>query len=154
MQESKRGKNEAGREIGKAGGLLGVPVVTLSGEELGQVEEIMIDTGSGRASYAVLSFGALSGMGDRLFPVPWPLLKLDNERRQFVLKLVRERLKTAPCFERHDWPRMSDREWAVEIHAFYGEKPYWEECGMERRGSTPGRRMTDHWHAARKHRED
>lgn len=124
------------------GGLTGVPVVSLRQEKLGRVEEIMIDTGCRRVTYAILSFGALGGMGDRLFPVPWHLLRLDSQGEQFILQLVRERLKTAPGFSPRDWPRMSDRQWAREIHEFYSERPYWEEGRPERRSGS-GRRATD-----------
>jgi hypothetical protein len=123
--------------------MVGLRVVNLNEEEIGRIEAIMIDTGLWRVSYAVLSLVPLMGMGDRLFPVPWRMLRPELQERRVILELHREHLKTAPCFLKNDWPRMADREWAREIHGFYSERPYWEEATAERRGPSPGRRETD-----------
>ena len=41
----------------------GTSVYNLAGDKLGSVEDIMIDKVSGRAIYAVMSFGGFLGMG-------------------------------------------------------------------------------------------
>ena len=41
------------------------------GEDLGRIEEVMIDMEVGRVAYAVLSFGGFWGLGDKWVPVPW-----------------------------------------------------------------------------------
>jgi len=41
----------------------GTNVYNLAGEKLGSVDDIMIDKISGRAIYAVMSFGGFLGMG-------------------------------------------------------------------------------------------
>jgi PRC-barrel domain len=40
------------------------------GEDLGKIEEVMIDMEVGRVAYAVLSFGGLWGLGSKWVPVP------------------------------------------------------------------------------------
>jgi hypothetical protein len=37
-----------------------------------------------------------------------------------VLNVDKERLKTAPGFDKDAWPDMSDMTWASGIHSFYG----------------------------------
>ena len=49
----------------------GDKVVNPAGEDLGKIEELMIDLENGRVAYAVLSFGGFLGMGDKLFAIPW-----------------------------------------------------------------------------------
>jgi hypothetical protein len=61
--------------------LLGNDVYNSSDEKLGTIKEFMIEMDTGRISYAVLSFGGLLGMGDRLFAVPWRALSLDTEKQ-------------------------------------------------------------------------
>ena len=51
--------------------LKGDKVVNHKGEDLGKIEEIMLDLDDGRSGYAVLSFGGFLGMGDKLFAIPW-----------------------------------------------------------------------------------
>ena len=143
MGKGKRREDKTVQPVMSAGAMIGKGVASLQGEELGRIEAVMIESRSGRAIYAVLSFGAWMGINDKLFPIPWNLLRFDQERRWFVLTLVRERLKTAPAFDRRDWPRMGDREWASEINGFYGEQPYWMAQTFDRRGALPGRRATD-----------
>lgn len=51
--------------------LLDVKVVDVAGEPLGHVEDLSIDLATGRVEYAILAFGGLLGVGEKLFPVPW-----------------------------------------------------------------------------------
>ncbi len=83
---------------------------------------------SGRVSYAVLSFGGFLGMGEKLFAVPWKALLLDTKKKRFVLNVERNRLKTAPGFDKAQWPNMADQSWAKEIHSYYGTQPYADEA--------------------------
>lgn len=121
------------REVMAADFLIGERVVNSWGEDLGKIEEIVIDVEMGRVRYAVLSFGGVFGLGEKLFALPWKVLRADPENRQFVLDIDRERLKNAPGFDRHDWPRMADPQWGRDIHRFYDQTPYWEK-GIERPG--------------------
>ena len=50
------------------------------GEKLGSVDDIMIDKASGRAIYAVMSFGGFLGMGEEHYPLPWATLKYDAQK--------------------------------------------------------------------------
>jgi PRC-barrel domain len=103
-------------------------VVNPQGEDLGQVEHIMIDVPGGRVAYAVLSFGGFLGMGDKLFAIPWNALQLDTDNKCFVLPVSQEQLKRAEGFDKDHWPSMADQRWAVGVHEFYGVRPYWEDA--------------------------
>src|SRR5947199_108532 len=41
-----------------------------AGEDLGKIEELVIDVNTGRVAYAVLSFGGVLKMGNKLFAIP------------------------------------------------------------------------------------
>jgi sporulation protein YlmC with PRC-barrel domain len=103
--------------------LLGDSVVNGANEDLGDIKEIMLDMNTGQVAYAVLAFGGFLGMGEKLFAVPWQALHLDTVNHRFVLNVEKERLKTAPGFNKDAWPDMSDVSWANQIHAFYGTDP-------------------------------
>ena len=103
--------------------LLGNDVYNRDGDDLGDIKEFMIDMASGKVAYAVLSFGGLLGMGDKLFAVPWAALALDTTNKRFTLGVPKEALKDAPGFDKNHWPSMSDRTWARGVHSFYG-MPY------------------------------
>jgi sporulation protein YlmC with PRC-barrel domain len=117
-------KNDGpGPELMGADTLLGNDVYNKDGEDLGDIKEFMIDMASGKIAYAVLSYGGVLGLGDTLFAVPWPALKLDTVNKRFTLDVLKETLKDAPGFDKAHWPSMSDKTWAGGVHKFYGT-PY------------------------------
>lgn len=124
-RSSMSSSNGPGPAVMGASTLIGDKVTNREGENLGKIEEIMIDMGSGRVAYAVLSFGGMMGMGDNLFAVPWQALVLDPEHKQFKLNVAKERLKEAPGFDKNHWPAMADPTWASATHRFYEVSPYW-----------------------------
>ena len=40
-------------------------------EDLGKLEDIMLDVDTRNIAYGVLSFGGFLGLGDKLFAIPW-----------------------------------------------------------------------------------
>ncbi|MCK2089178.1 PRC-barrel domain-containing protein [Thauera aromatica] len=104
--------------------LIGNDVYNRQEDDLGEIKEIMLDVHSGRVAYAVLSFGGFLGMGKKLFAVPWSALTLDTEHKRFVLDIDKERLASAPGFDKDHWPDMADPAWTQSIHSYYRTKPY------------------------------
>ena len=116
-----------GPEVMAADTLEGDKVVNAKGEDLGTIEDIMIDVQRGRVAYAVMSCGGFAGLGEKLFAIPWSALTLDANRHCFVLDADRERFEKAPGFDKHHWPSMADDSWATQVHEFYGVRPYWSD---------------------------
>jgi len=114
------------RRVMSAGTLAGDRVRNSAGEDLGKIEEIMIDLETRRVAYAVLSYGGFLGMGNKLFAVPWEALRLDEDEHQFILDVDKETLENAPGFDKDNWPDMADPNWGSEVYSHYGYKPYWE----------------------------
>lgn len=112
--------NGPGPRLMGADTLMGNDVFNDQGEDLGDIKEIMLDVSAGRISYAVLSYGGLMGIGDKLFAVPWEALTLDTENKRFTLDVAKDRLEKAPGFDKDNWPNMSDQTWAKDVHDYYG----------------------------------
>jgi sporulation protein YlmC with PRC-barrel domain len=106
--------------------LKGDKVVNHQGEDLGKIEEIMIDLDRGRIAYAILSFGGFLGMGDKLFAIPWQAFGVDTTGKRLVLNADKELLKKAPGFDKSNWPNMADPAWGSTLYGYYGYKPYWD----------------------------
>jgi sporulation protein YlmC with PRC-barrel domain len=122
--ETRTGKKY--RRVLSASTLAGDRVVNTKGEDVGKIDEIMIDVPNGRVAYAVLSFGGFLGLGDKLFAIPWNHLALDEDNQVFILNVDRETLKGAPGFDKNNWPDMSDRTWGAKVYSYYGSQPYWD----------------------------
>lgn len=103
----------------------GDDVKNTAGEDLGTIEEIMLDVDNGRISYAVLSFGGILGLGDKLFAIPWDALRLNTDDKAFYLNVPKERLENAPGFDDDNWPDFANREWGESIYSYYQVEPYW-----------------------------
>ena len=117
-------KKGPGPELMSASTLVGNNVQNAAGEGIGDIKDIMLDMRSGKVSYAVLSFTAFLSLGEKLFAVPWNALRLDTEKKIFVLDVAKDRLKSAPGFDKSHWPDMADQRWQKEISSYYQAAPH------------------------------
>ncbi len=106
--------------------LIGDSVKNDRDENLGTIEDFMLDLRTGKVAYAVLKFGGFLGMGDKLFAVPWAAMTLDMINHEFILNVPKERLKQAPGFDKDQWPDIGDRTWQQDVFGFYNVTPYWQ----------------------------
>jgi sporulation protein YlmC with PRC-barrel domain len=126
VQRQPEQRSGPGPEVMAADTLQGDEVVNPQGEKLGKIEDIMLDVGSARIAYAVLSFGGILGIGEKLFAIPWSALTLDTVQQCFVLDIAPDQLKNAPGFDKDHWPAMADPAWATQVYAYYNQQPYWQ----------------------------
>ncbi len=105
--------------IVKSNCVLNVDVINPQKENLGKIEEIMINKTSGQVAYVVLSFGGFLGVGDKLFALPWNAIHYSPEDESFILNIDKKRLEEAPGFNKDQWPDMADVQWQATIQNFY-----------------------------------
>ena len=111
-------------QLVSAGTATGTAVKNSTGDDLGKIEDVMLDANQPRIAYAVLTFGGFLGVGNKLFAVPWEALRYDDEAECYRLSVDKDRLEQAPGFDKDKWPRSSDPYWS-SIHDHYGVEPYW-----------------------------
>ena len=124
--------------------LKGEKVTNMSGDELGKIEDVMIDQEEGKIAYVVIKFGGFLGIGDKEFAIPWEALSGGQGGSPFTLKINKEILEKAEGFEEGKLP--SNRDQLSKTYTHYGNKPYWETGGFrgtetERQGETETERM-------------
>ena len=102
----------------------GTGVYNFAGDKLGTVEDIMIDKISGRAIYAVMSFGGFLGMGEKHHPLPWATLKYDTQKGGYMINMDKKLLQDAPNYDID-----SEFEWTPEygrkVDSYYKTPSYW-----------------------------
>jgi hypothetical protein len=102
----------------------GTVVYNKDGIKLGTVAATMIDKASGRAIYAVMSFGGILGIGERHYPLPWASLKYDTEKSGYVVDVDAAKLANAPTYETG-----SDFEWTPDygrkVDDYYAAPSFW-----------------------------
>jgi sporulation protein YlmC with PRC-barrel domain len=127
-----------GTNLPRASKLIGTDVENGQGEDLGKIEDVVLDPQDGRVAYAVLSFGGFLGLGEKYFAVPWSALTAKaGEDDTLILNVDKEKLQNAPGFNKSNWPNMADRTWGKEIHSYYGVPPYWESRQAARQDTPP-----------------
>ena len=106
-------KNDAGPgpKLMGADTLIGNDVYNRAEEDLGDIKEIMLDMENGKIVYAVLSFGGVLGIGEKLFAVPWGELALDTENKRFILNVEKDKLENASGFDKENWPKLANPFW-------------------------------------------
>ena len=102
----------------------GTNVYNVAGEKLGTVEDIMIDKVSGRAIYAIMSFGGFLGMGTKHHPLPWSTLKYDMLKEGYVVSMDKKQLQDAPTYDGN-----LEFKWTPDygrtVDSFYKTTSYW-----------------------------
>jgi hypothetical protein len=96
------------------------------GEDLGRIEDVVIDMSTGCIAYAALSFGGFMGLGDKLFAIPPKALTYGPGDDKFILDVPKETLESAEGFDKNNWPDVANREWLLGVYTHYGYTPYWE----------------------------
>jgi hypothetical protein len=116
--------------------LIGSEVVNAHNENLGTIEDLVIDAAAGRIAYAVLSFGGFLGMGDKYFAIPWNAFHFNLAEKRVVLNLDKKQLENAPGFDKNNWPNLADSTWGTSIYKHYGYAPYWEDVSGKKSTAT------------------
>jgi sporulation protein YlmC with PRC-barrel domain len=106
--------------IWSASTIIGYRVRNAAGENLGKVEDVVLDPVSGSIVYAVLSFGGFLGMGDKLFAIPWESLSPAHSGDYLILDVDKETLQHAEGFDPSNWPDLMDPAWQNRTRRYFG----------------------------------
>jgi len=100
----------------------GSKVLTIKDEELGKIEEVMIDSERGRIAYVILACDCFIGMSCKLFAIPWEALKAT--RGDYILRVEKGAFKEAEDLGDNVWTLT--RNDLTRIYEKYNVPPYWE----------------------------
>jgi sporulation protein YlmC with PRC-barrel domain len=99
----------------------GTKVYSTSGENIGQVKDVILHKVSGEVACAVLSFGGFLGMGQRLHPIPWSILKYDTDKDGYIIPLDKDQLKAAPNYS-EDELYSGQMPWKDNVFGYYSSR--------------------------------
>jgi hypothetical protein len=98
----------------------GTSVYNRAGEKLGSIYDVMLNKQSGKAEYAVMSFGGFLGIGDRYHPLPWTVLNYDPAQGGYVVDIDRDRLEGAPSYAADESALWDDPAYGRRVSDYYG----------------------------------
>lgn len=104
--------------------IIGKHVRNTWSEDLGKIEDVVLDLTNGRVVYAVLSFRGILGFGVKHFAIPWEKIGVPEEGEEIetcTLNMDRDDLLKAPGFDPDNWPDMADSAWIASMEKHYAE---------------------------------
>lgn len=100
--------------------IIGDKVENMDGEDLGTIQNLMVNIHTGRVEYVVLEYGAFLGLGGKLFAIPFSNLRVAPGRHIFILDRDEEYLKNSPGFDKSHWPDTNDHSYYGNVDTYWG----------------------------------
>ncbi|WP_416866204.1 MAG: PRC-barrel domain-containing protein [Imperialibacter sp.] len=110
--------------------IIGDKVFNKGNEEMGEINDVMIDLSTGKIEYFVIEMGGFLGIGEKYFAIPFAFLTVDSKKEAFVINQESATLKNAPGFDKEHWPETNS-------HDFDGYQSYWGSFMGSNVGYTP-----------------
>jgi len=101
--------------------LKGANVKSKNGEDLGKLDDIVLDRQTGQIKFAIVGKGGVLGVGEKSHPVPWQEVRIDSEK-QVTLNVDKQKLQSAPTVT-SDYQELNDPDAVLVIYRFYEIQP-------------------------------
>ncbi len=121
-----------GKQDGKSDGmhlraskLIGKSIQNSEKENVGSIDDIVVNARNGQLRYAAVSYGGFLGIGDDLHAVPIEAIQCNtapNDASDSVLTLnvTKEQMKGAKGFNKSNWPNFADEDFTREADQRHG----------------------------------
>ena len=93
------------RNMRLASTLIGADIKNPAGEDLGTIDDLLVDVGETSGTLAIVKFGGFLGLGSKTYAVPVEAVTADPQGDHFVMAVPVDVIKDAPVF---DPERMTD----------------------------------------------
>jgi len=106
--------------------LVGKPVKSSQGEEIGTIKDVVIDRNTGCMAYTVLSTGGGGGRvagGGKMVAVPWSVYSPQSDLSTYTVTVERERIFNAPAFDYARIEEYSRPDYINNVYSYYGVSP-------------------------------
>jgi len=108
-------------------------------ENVGQVQNLMVDLPRGRVLYVILSAAPMVGRANHLLAVPPNAFTPGSDRNTLLTGLDKAKLEGAPRFSRTNLRELATPAKAAEIYRYYDKQAYWNTSDLTPTGRDSGR---------------
>jgi sporulation protein YlmC with PRC-barrel domain len=105
--------------------VIGTAVKDTTGDNIGRVEDVVLDKLSNNIMFAIVSFGGVLGMGEKYHPVPWSSLDYVEEEDAYVIDVSKDRLRTAPADSLEALTRNDGHLYRDKAFDYFNAPRYW-----------------------------
>ena len=108
----------------RASKLIGMNIHNSQGESVGEVNDIVIDSRSGKIRYAAVTYGGFLGVGNKMFAVPFEAFKVGSAPNQrttnhLILDVTAKQLEGSTGFDEDHWPDFADQKLLLDLDHRY-----------------------------------
>ena len=99
----------------------GARVINFQNQDVGEIDDLLIEPDTGQIRFAVVSVGGFLGIGSTRVAVPWQALQItrENGRVRYMLDATKERLEKAPRVEGKNYERLYPADVAEPIFVYW-----------------------------------
>ena len=112
--------------------IIGKKITNAQNEDLGKVEDIIINVEAGTAPYAVIASGSILGANRSKIAVPLSSFHCSADGKNLVMSATKEQLQTASKTATGAWAPVAESDWARRVDAFYGQPATHDRFARER----------------------
>ena len=105
--------------------VIGTEVYNTSGENIGTIEDVMLEKTSNGIMLAVIGFGGFLGIGEKYYAIPWSVLDYDKARGGYTVPFTKQQLEAAPAYSINELTGDDGRRARDASFQYYKVDPYW-----------------------------
>lgn len=108
----------------RASQLIGMNIQNPEGQTLGEINDLVVNSRTGRIQYAAVTYGGFLGIGNKLFAVPFEAFqfRIDPNKTAspvLVLDISKAQLEGAVGFDKENWPDFANNDFANDLDRRY-----------------------------------
>jgi sporulation protein YlmC with PRC-barrel domain len=112
--------------VHKANDVIGMKVKNVNNEDLGKVDNLVVNLPTGRVPYVILNPDSSLKLGNNYYALPPNALTWNSDQKNLVSDLNHDKLAGAPHFSKEQWQTVSDPAFGTRVYEYYGKQAYFE----------------------------
>ena len=105
--------------------LTGMNIQNAEGKSVGEINDLVLNTNTGKIQYAAVTYGGFLGIGNKMFAVPFEAFKFkpdpdDADETVLVLNVTQQQLEGSVGFDENSCPDFADEEFTSGLYKRYG----------------------------------
>lgn len=105
--------------------VIGTPVYNAAGDNIGTIEDVMLEKTSNGIMFAVIGFGGFLGIGEKYHAIPWSVLDYEKDQGGYVVPFTEEQLKAAPAYSINELTGGDGQLARNASYEYWKVEPYW-----------------------------
>jgi len=110
--------------------LIGSNAKAKDGQNLDQIEDVVVNPQARQIKFAVLGKGGFLGIGEKMVPVPWKAVSLEqtetgaSSKPSLTVNIDRQKLQSAPTLHKDkQYSELDQPDYVITVYRFYEIEP-------------------------------